>query len=256
MSPSILASGTLKSVLSLCLALSTTITPVLSAPTLTEASSLWVPRSLKSLFEPRAPTCNGVGVLLTNSGATKEFSFWTNNPNYSRTKLKTVTVNQGDTQFVPLESGWAGTIQRGEFLPATWVELNMVGTAWGDVSLQQGCDGGATLSSTTGGTTQGFTENINENTDVPASAFFNPATQGTVCYNTGGQCTTSATNVLDTTTGNYWAPKAANADATDYIIGKLGGQTKALQKAFIGTTDWNTTPQVTSSNNCMAATFY
>ena len=254
MSPSYLASGTFKSVLSLCLALSTSIAPVLSAPTtLSETSSPWVPRSLKSLFEPRAPTCSGVGVLLTNSGATKSFSFWSNNADYSRTKLKTVTVNHGDTQFVSLNNGWAGTVQRGEFLPATWVELNMVGTAWGDVSLQQGCDGGATLSSTTGGTTEGFSENINESSDIPQTAFFNPATQGSPCY--GGQCTTSATNVLDTTTGNYWAPQAANAASTNYIIGKLGGQTKALQKAFNGQ-DSNTTPQVTSSNNCMAVTFY
>lgn len=255
MSPSYLASGTLKSVLSLCLALSTTITPVLSAPTQAEPSSPWIPRSLKSLFEPRAATCNGVGVLLTNSGATKSFSFWTNNADYSRTMLKSVSVNSGDTQFIPLDNGWAGTVQRGKVLPATWVELNMAGTAWGDVSLQQGCDGGATLSSTTGGTTQGFSDNINENQDIPAAAFFNPSTQGSPCWGTG-QCTTSATNVLDTTMGNYWAPRAANAAATDYIIGKLGGQTKALQKAFIGTADWNTTPQVTSTNNCMAVTFY
>lgn len=255
MSPSYSASGTLKSVLSLCLALSTTIAPVLSAPTQAEAATPWIPRSLKSLFEPRAPTCSGVGILLTNSGATKSFSFWSNNADYSRTKLKNVTVNSGETQFVSLNNGWAGTVQRGESLPATWVELNMVGTAWGDVSLQQGCDGGATLSSTTGGTTQGFTENINERSNVPAAAFFNPKTQGSPCWGTG-QCTTSATNVLDTTTGNWWAPQAPNMASNDYIMSALGGETTALQKAFIGPGDSNTTPQVTSSNNCMAVTFY
>lgn len=254
MSPSFVASGTLKSVLSLCLALSTTITPVLSAPTLLETSSPWIPRSLKSLFEPRAPTCSGTGILLTNHGATKSFSLWTN-ADYTRTKLKDVTVNKGDTQFVSLDDGWSGTVQRGDALPATWVELNMAGTAWGDVSLQQGCDGGAELKSTTDGSSQGFTENINENPDVPAGAFFDPATQGTQCYG-GGQCTTSATNVLDTTTGNYWAPRAPNMAANDYIISQLGGQTTALQKAFIGPGDSNTTPQVTSSNNCMAVHFH
>ena len=255
MSPSYLASGTLKFVLSLCLALSTTITPVLSAPTQAETSSPWIPRSLKSLFEPRAATCSGVGILLTNSGASKSFSFWSNNPDYSRTKLKEVSVNSGETKFVSLNNGWAGTVQRGEALPATWVELNMVGTAWGDVSLQQGCDGAATLSSTTSDDSEGFTENINEDHDVPAAAFFNPQTQGSPCYGTG-QCTTSAKNVLDTTTGNWWAPRAPNAAATDYIMKKLGGPTAAMQKAFIGTGDSNTTPQVTSSNNCMAVTFY
>lgn len=256
MSPSYLASGTLKSVLSLCLALSTTVTPVLSAPTLSETSSAWVPRSLKSLFEPRQATCNGVGILLTNSGATKSFSFWTN-ADYSRTLLKTVSVNNGDTQFVPLDFGWAGTVQRGDALPATWVEMNMVGEAYGDVSLQQGCDGGATLASTTGGTTQGFTDNINENTDIPAAAFFNPATQGGPCFS-GDQCTTTATNVLDSTTGNWWAPRAPNTASADYIFEKLGGQnqTEAMQKAFIGTGDSNTTPQVVSTNNCLAVTFY
>ena len=253
MSPSYLASGTLKSVLSLCLALSTTITPVLSAPTQAETSSPWIPRSLKSLFEPRgAPTCSGIGVLLTNSGATKSFSFWTNNADYSRSKLKDVTLNSGETQFVSLTYGWAGTVQRGEALPATWVEMNMVGTAWGDVSLQQGCDGAATLSSTTSTDSQGFTDNINNDPGVPAAALFNPATQGTPCY--GGQCTTSATNVLDTTTGNYWG--GPNAASTSYIMSKLGGETAALQKAFIGTADSNTPPQVTSANNCFAVTFY
>ena len=253
MSPSNVASGTLKSILTLCLALST-ITPVLSAPTQSEASSAWVPRSLKSLFEPRAPTCSGVGVLLTNSGATKSFSFWTNS-GYTRTKLKDVSVNKGETKFVPLDNNWAGTVQRGEFLPATWAEMNMAGTAWGDISLQQGCDGAATISSTTGGTTEGFTDNINEDPNVPAAAFFNPDTQGAPCWGTG-QCTTSAKNVLDTTTGNYWSPQAPNAASTDYIMSKLGGPTKAMQKAFVGTGDSNTTPQVTSSNNCLAVTFY
>ena len=256
MSPSYLASGTLKSVLSLCLALST-ISPVLSAPTQAQTSNPWIPRSLESLFKPRdsAPTCNGqVGVLLTNSGAKKSFSFWTNS-GYTRTKLKDVTVDSGKTKFVSLDSGWAGTVQRGDVLPATWVEMNMAGTAWGDVSLQQGCDGGATLSSTTDGTTQGFTENINDNSDVPKAALFDPATQGTQCYGTG-QCTTTATNVLDTTTGNYWSPQAANTASADYIYSQLGGETAALQKAFIGTADSNTTPQVTSSNNCLAVTFY
>ena len=254
MSPSHVASGTLRSVLSLCLALSA-ITPVLSAPTLSETSSPWMPRSLKSLFEPRAQTCNGqVGVLLTNSGATKSFSFWTNS-GYTRTKLKDVTVDSGDTKFVSLDNGWAGTVQRGDALPATWVEMNMVGTAWGDVSLQQGCDGGAKLFSTTDSTSQGFTENINENPDVPAAALFNPSTQGSPCYGTG-QCTTNATDVLDTTTGNWWAPQAPNIASADYIYSQLGGETAALQKAFIGTADSNTTPQVTSSNNCFAVTFY
>ena len=254
MSPSCAASGTLKTVLSLCLALSSTISPVLAAPTLSETSSAWAPRSLKSLFEPRAATCSGTGVLLTNSGATKSFSFWTNS-GYTRTKLKDVTLSSGETKFVPLDNNWAGTVQRGEHLPATWAEVNMAGTAWGDISLQQGCDGAATISSTTGGTSQGFTENINEDPHVPASALFNPATQGAPCWGTG-QCTTNATNVLDTTTGNYWSPQAANMASNDYIISKLGGQKTALQKAFIGPGDSNTTPQVTSSNNCLAVTFY
>ena len=251
MSPSYLASGTLKAVLSLCLAFST-ITPTLSAPTQAE-SSQWIPRSLKSLFEPRdAPTCSGTGVLLTNSGATKSFSFWTNNADYSRSKLKDITLNSGETQFVSLASGWTGTVQRGEALPATWVEMNMVGMAYGDVSLQQGCDGAATLASTTSDDSQGFTDNINEDPNVPAAALFNPATQGTPCYS--GQCTTSATNVLDTTNGNYWG--GPNAASTNYMMSKLGGETAALQKAFIGTADSNTTPQVTTSNNCFAVTFY
>ncbi|KAM0798260.1 hypothetical protein BDR22DRAFT_891565 [Usnea florida] len=256
MSPSYVASGTLKSALSLCLALSTAVAPVLSAPTQADSASPWIPRSLKSLFERQSATCNGVGVLLTNSGDTKSFSFWTNNGDDSRTMLTSVTVNGGDTQFVSLNNGWAGTVQRGQALPATWVELNMDGTAWGDVSLQQGCDGGATLSSTTDGSTEGFSENINDNPDIPQEAFFNPSTQGTQCYGGGGQCTTTATNVLDTTTGNYWSPQAPNTAATNYIMGQLGGQTAALQKAFIGTGDQNTTPQVTSSNNCLAVTFY
>ena len=173
--------------------------------------------------------------------------------------LKTVSVDGGDTQFISLDAGWDGTVQRGVALPATWVEMHLVGTASGDVSLQQGCDGAATLSSTTSSDTQGFTENINDNANIPAGALFNPATQSTPCYNDDGadlsvQCTTSATNVLDTTTGNFWGP--ANTASTDYIESQLGGSTEAMEKAFVGTSDWNTTPQVTSSNNCFAVAFY
>lgn len=135
----------------------------------------------------------------------------------------------------------------------------MVGEAYGDVSVQQGCDGGATLSSTTSSDSEGFTKNINDNANIPAGALFNPATQSTPCYNDNGadlnvQCTTTATNVLDTTTGNFWGP--ANTASANYIESQLGGSTEAMEDAFVGTNDWNMTPQVTTSNNCFAVAFY
>ena len=173
--------------------------------------------------------------------------------------VKKVSVDGGDTRFIPLDSDWDGTVQRGVSLPATWVEMHLLAEASGDVSLQQGCDGAATLSSTTSSDSEGFTKNINENSNIPAGALFNPATQSTPCYNDGGanlnvQCTTSATNVLDTTTGNFWG--AANTLSADYIESQLGGSTEAMEKAFVGTSDWNTTPQVTSSKPCFAVAFY
>ncbi|KAL8678858.1 MAG: hypothetical protein Q9224_007081, partial [Gallowayella concinna] len=58
------------------------------------------------------------------------------------------------SHFIPLPSTFKGRVQRGQLIPATWVEFQCEASndhfAHGDVSLQQGCDGAATIKGTEG----------------------------------------------------------------------------------------------------------
>lgn len=68
--------------------------------------------------------------------------------------LKNATLKPGASAFVPLPATFKGRVQRGTQLPCTWVEFQLDASddhgAHGDVSLQQGCDGAATIASTDG----------------------------------------------------------------------------------------------------------
>ena len=80
--------------------------------------------------------------------------------------LKAVQVSAGGTAFVKLPTTFKGRVQRGKLIPATWVEFQIKakndGAAHGDVSVEQGNDGPATITSTDGShQSGGFTEPIN-----------------------------------------------------------------------------------------------
>lgn len=242
------ASGTLRSTLTLCLALSATILPVLSAPAPAINSSPWIPRSLKSLFETRATEnkCGGAsGLYITNSGSgSQTFTVYQGKWSITSDPYTTKTLASGGSAVVTLPSGFVGHVQRGTLLPATWVELNMVaGAAWADVSLEIGCDGAATVQADAldapmfGFSATDFPDFFK---NAPSDAFYNPASGA----NYGGTMTT-ATNVLDATGDNT----VINQHTLTYEQGVL----KQSNAYLIGGSGTN---GAVASDNCLLITFY
>lgn len=88
----------------------------------------------------------------------------TGDPGLPCTNLFTTVVVQPDqTTTVDLSTDFKGRVVRSTDMPATWVEIQVKandGNAWGDVSLQPGCDGAATVAPTDGGSsaTVGFSD--------------------------------------------------------------------------------------------------
>ena len=245
------ASGTLRSALTLCLALSATILPVLSAPAPKENTTPWIPRSLKSLFEPRAATnkCGGTGLYITNSGSgSQTFTVFEGKFSITSNPYKSVPLAPGKGASVSLPPGFIGHVQRGKLLPATWVELNMVaGAADGDVSLEIGCDGAVQVQASaiaSKGTppVYGFSKNIFK--DAPADAFFNPANP--TGENLGGALT-KATGVLD-----------ATGDTSTTVINQhtLTYEQSVLSQSDVYLTGGVGTNQAVASDNCLLITFY
>lgn len=241
------ASGTLRSILTLCLALSATILPAHSAPAPIGNTSPWIPRSLKSLFEPRAAAnqcgSTGTGVYITNKGSgSQTFTVFEGYLTYH----SSVTLAKDASTPVTLPTGFVGHVQRGSGLPSTWVELNMVaGAADGDVSLEIGCDGGATVQASAvagGGEGQvfGFSKDIIS--DAPAGALYNPASNEEL----GGPKTTFA-KVLDET--GTIATGVKNAVTLAYEKDKLSQSDEYLWGG-------SGTNQAIASNNCILIDFY
>ena len=119
------------------------------------------------------------------------------------------------------------------------------GNADGDVSLEIGCDGAATVRASAiagGGTppTFGFSKNIN--LDAPADALFNP--QNPTGENLGGKLTT-ATGVLD-----------ATGDATVKNQHTLTYEQRVLSQSQAYLFGGVGTNQAIASDNCLLITFY
>ena len=245
------AAGALRSLYTLCIVLSTSILPVLSAPASMENTSPWVARSLKSLFEPRAVSnkCGGTGVYLTNGGSgTQTFTVFGGGKTFAINSepYTSVTLAHGKSAPVKLPPNFDGHVQRGNLLPATWVELNMVpGAADGDVSLEIGCDGAVTVqaSAIAGGAQPpvfGFSKDIISH--APANAFFDPANPtGEIL----GGTLTESTRVLDAT----GTDKVVNANTLKYEQSVLS-QSEAYLFGGVGT------DQAVASDNCILITFY
>lgn len=224
------ASGTLRSALTLCLALFVSILPVLSAPA-------------------RAATnkCGGTGLYITNSGSgSQTFTVFEGAYTITSNPYKSVTLASGKGAPVSLTAGFVGHVQRGNLLPATWVEFNMtVGAADGDVSLEIGCDGAAQIqaSAIASGDTPpvfGFSKNILKG--APADAYFNPANPTN--ENLGGKLT-KATGILD-----------ATGDSTVINQHTLTYEQSVLSQSDVYLTGGVGTNQAIASDNCLLITFY
>lgn len=129
------------------------------------------PDTASNAIDARADS--GPGIDLTNKSGKKMTyyfydNYWNGNgaagANFDK-PLKSVTLNAGASQFVPLATTFKGRVQRGKDLPATWVEFQIQaandGAAHGDISVQQGCDGAATIASTVAPiVSNGFTNDV------------------------------------------------------------------------------------------------
>ncbi|KAH8197835.1 hypothetical protein TruAng_007982 [Truncatella angustata] len=185
----------------------------------------------------------GPGIQLTNKSSKKNTyyffdNYWNGNgtagANFDH-PLKHVEVGPNQTVFVPLDVKFKGRVQRGDQQPATWGEFQVKasndGKAHGDISLQQGCDGAATVASTDGtNVSNGFTQDIVKG--APAAAFDKKP---------------NGERVLASTEGNWKGP--GNQAATDWEHKQLGSA-KAYIKGGTGV------PDIASKNNCLHFTFY
>ncbi|KAI1440381.1 hypothetical protein F5Y02DRAFT_403086 [Annulohypoxylon stygium] len=199
------------------------------------------PASIK-MVAAAAPAL-GPGIQLTNKSPRKNTYFfydnyWNGNgeagANFDH-PLKHVDVGPNQTVYVPLDIGFKGRVQRGDQQPATWGEFQVKasndGGAHGDISLEQGCDGAATVASTDGSNvSNGFQKDIVK--DAPAAA---------VEKKPNGE------KALASTEGNWKGP--GNQAAVDWEYKQIG-HGKAYIKGGTGV------PDVASKNNCLHFTFY
>ncbi|KAL8752179.1 MAG: hypothetical protein Q9184_005818 [Pyrenodesmia sp. 2 TL-2023] len=155
------------------------------------------------------------------------------------TPLKSIDLAPGASTFVPLKKTFKGRVQRGSLIPATWVEFQCAaasdGRAHGDISLQQGCDGAATIQGTDGaphgsGPLGGFTKDVV--TGAPKAA--------KVRRGDGVWC-------LASTMGNWMGPP--NEVAAEWLFREVG-QRKAYIKGGSGTDD------IESRNGRLEVCFY
>lgn len=190
-----------------------------------------------------APPANGPGIILTNK-SNKECTYffydnyWNGNgtagANFDK-PMKNVKLAAGAKSHIPLPTTFKGRVQRGTELPATWVEFQISasndGAAHGDISLEQGCDGAATIASTDGTHRQnGFANDVLKH--APAAACAKKP---------------DGTKAIATTVGNWAA--GPNQAAIDYL-NKVVGQKKAYIVGGTGTDD------VASKNKCLAVDMY
>ncbi|KAL9134828.1 MAG: hypothetical protein Q9175_003992 [Cornicularia normoerica] len=185
----------------------------------------------------------GPGIILankSNAACTYYFydNFWNGNgtagANFTHPE-KATTVNPNTTAFVSLPSTFKGRVQRGTALPATWVEFQLSAAndhaAHGDVSLEQGCDGAATIASTDGSNrSNGFHEDILK--DAPHAA---------VTKKPNGEV------ALASTMGNWLGgPNEAAIEWERKMVGQ--------ERAYI--TGGTGVPDVASHNQVLAVDFY
>ncbi|KAG6358425.1 hypothetical protein INS49_014309 [Diaporthe citri] len=177
-----------------------------------------------AVLHPRAGSDPGVD--LTNASDKEATYFFCNN----------VAVKPSQTASVSLGADFKGRIVRATDTPATWVEVQIKaadGNAWGDVSLQTGCDGAATVAPTDGGGSSkvGF-----EDGGVVAGA---PEGARTTREGDG-----------ETVIATPWSVgKVLNQEAVDYLKDKVG-----VKNAYID--NLSGTDVAVSSNNRLAVVMY
>ena len=201
------------------------------------------PQSKLVQTHQRNASPSGPGIILNNhTGTQQRYAFYNNYWNGNGTAGAnfdhpdpTVQVDANGSLFVSLPTSFKGRVQRGTQLPATWVEFQIAASndnaAHGDISLEQGCDGAATISATDGsGQSNGFTNDVLSG--APPAALQNKP---------------DGTPALATTVGNWMSgPNQAAITWENQVV----GQSKAYIQGGIGV------PDVASTNQCLAVDFY
>jgi hypothetical protein len=179
------------------------------------------------------------GILLSNRSPHDETyyfydNYWNGNgtagANFDHPS-KSVHVAAGHSVSVDLSSSFKGRVQRGNMIPATWVEFQVEAMndhkAHGDVSVEQGNDGPATIRATDGtNVTGGFTTLVH----AAASAY---------------QTRPDGKRVIASTMGNWLGgPNQAAIESQQAIKGK------------VYVTGGSGVPDVASANNRLAIDFY
>ncbi|KAI3400348.1 hypothetical protein diail_3365 [Diaporthe ilicicola] len=198
--------------------------------------------STAAVLHPRAGSDPGVD--LTNASDKEATYFFCNNvangdgtadPGIPCTNMVTkVDVKPSATASVSLGADFKGRIVRATGMPATWVEVQIKaddGNAWGDVSLQTGCDGAATVAPTDGGGSSkvGF-----EDKDIVG----------------GAPDAAKTTRDGETVIATPWSVgKILNQDAVDFLKDKVG-----VKNAYID--NLSGTDVAVSSNNRLAVVMY
>lgn len=219
---------------------------------------------------PRASTGSNPGVDLVNAGSTGQTFVFCNNvangdgeadpgftsgsasslsstsstlPSGCQDLVTTVSVAPSATASVTLDLDFKGRVARTTDTPATWVEIQISNTAgdcgdwcgwgWGDISLEMGCDGAATIAPADGSSTApiGFTG--------PSDLVENAPSQATTTRGDG-------TKVI---TAPWFDGIALSQDAIDYLVEKVGNEA-----AYINVTSG--TEVAASPNNRFLVTFY
>ncbi|KAJ6518244.1 hypothetical protein C8R47DRAFT_1062776 [Mycena vitilis] len=187
---------------------------------------------------------DGPGIILMNKGHkdTKFFfypNYWNGNgtagANFDKPSTS-VSLKPGETHFVSLPASFKGRVQRGTLQPATWAEFQLSAdndhAAHGDISLEQGCDGAATIASTDGSKVEGGFTTADIVEKAPAAA---------------KQKRQDGVECIASTMGNWMA--GPNHAAIDYL-NKAVGQHKAYITGGTGT------PDIASHNQQLAVVFY
>ena len=181
-------------------------------------------------------------IIYNRSGKECKYAFYNNTtlPNGSQAASFTnpspvITLKAGESKFVGLDRNFKGRVQRGTELPATWGEFQVSasndGKAHGDISLEQGCDGAATVSATDGsGQHNGFTKDIL--THAPVAAIHKKP---------------NGEKALGTTMGNW--ESGPNQAAIDW-------ENKEVGQRFAYITGGTGVPDVASANQCLQFDFY
>lgn len=181
----------------------------------------------------------GPGVTIENADTEKR-GYYVYHNSCDSVPYKYIWVNAGETAFISFPSGFQGRITRGTdaynlkssiLNVGTWFEIgyDSDGTAWSDVSLIRGCDGGITIESLDGtGASTGFSQWILDG--APTGAY---ATKG------------DGSKVLQASEG---MDGSINTAVRDWYISEVG-----IANAYVD--DYHGDPVIKSTNGRFATTW-